>query len=377
MTNEEKKEDEPAEGEQIMASEAEVEGYDVTLNSRRNCVIYLNEILQAYGKNEALIQDRFVEIQKIFLKYIFDKKPAIQDISSKALTLIYKTGSAEIKESLVQSLSSTLTGDERAPKVGTAYETNDDKDEDRELNLGINDSSSTDQRKKLKTYKDLCRIAVDIGHKEMIYQFLEVHRHLTHYQDVQNAAKGLANIMMLDDRLKDDLLKITPKILLLTYDYDEGVRDTMRQLWGTLISVEQEPKVIEEKWPEILAEALSYMKEKEWRKRLAASLVLADLLPNRTWADIKDRFKDVFLGSLILLNDDVESVKKSATNLCKTIKRLTMKFANIYANNDIEELQEVLSLVVPMTIDEVIKSMNKTVKFWGVDLLFEIVKSST
>jgi hypothetical protein len=59
--------------------------------------------------------------------------------------LIYKTGSAEIKESLVQSLSSTLTGDERAPKVGTAaYETNDDKDEDRELNLGINDSSSTD-----------------------------------------------------------------------------------------------------------------------------------------------------------------------------------------------------------------------------------------
>jgi len=119
------------------------------------------------------------------------------------------------------------------------------------------------------------------------------------------------------------------------------------------------------------------MKEKEWRKRLAASLVLADLLPNRTWADIKDRFKDVFLGSLILLNDDVEAVKKSATNLCKTIKRLTMKFANIYANNDIEELQEVLSLVVPMTIDEVIKSMNKTVKFWGVDLLFEIVKSST
>lgn len=65
---------------------------------------------------------------------------------------------------------------------------------------------------------------------------------------------------MLDDRLKDDLMKITPKILLLTYDYDEGVRDTMRQLWGTLISVEQEPKVIEEKWPEILAEALSYMK---------------------------------------------------------------------------------------------------------------------
>ena len=62
--------------DQIMADH-ESKGYDVTLNSRRNCVIYLNELLQAFGKSEALIQSKFVEIQKIFLKYIFDKKPAI------------------------------------------------------------------------------------------------------------------------------------------------------------------------------------------------------------------------------------------------------------------------------------------------------------
>lgn len=191
------------------------------------------------------------------MKYIFDKKPALQDISSKGLTTIYKTGNAEVKESLVQSLSSTLTGDEKSQQIGG--ESNEDKDEDRELNLDITASSSTDQRKKLKTYKDLCRIAVEIGHKEMIYQFLEVHRHLTHYQDIKNAAKGLSNIMMLDERLKNDLLKITPKILMLTYDYNQEVRDTMRELWATLINVEDESKVIEDKWPEILKEALSYL----------------------------------------------------------------------------------------------------------------------
>lgn len=74
----------------------------------------------------------------------------------------------------------------------------------------------------------------------MIYQFMEVHRHLSHYQDIGNAAKGLTNIIMLDDRLKQDLLKITPKILMLTYDYNEGVRDTMKQLWSTLIDVDKE-----------------------------------------------------------------------------------------------------------------------------------------
>ena len=56
--------------------------------------------------------------------------------------MIYKTGNAEVKESLVQSLSSTLTGDEKSQQI--SGETNEDKDEDRELNLGIDSSSTTD-----------------------------------------------------------------------------------------------------------------------------------------------------------------------------------------------------------------------------------------
>ena len=77
-------------------------------------MIYLNEALQLYGKTEEFMKEKFVEMQKMFLKYIFDKKPAIQDISSKALTLIYQIGSPEVKESLVQSLSQRLAGDEKA-----------------------------------------------------------------------------------------------------------------------------------------------------------------------------------------------------------------------------------------------------------------------
>lgn len=191
-------------GDQIMQKDESKDKpnvYAVNLTSRRSCVIYLNELLQLYGAKESFIQESFVDLQKTFLKHIFDKKPAIQDISSRALTLIYKLGTAEVKESLVQALSKTLTGDEKsATHVGA--EQNEDKDEDRELMLDFHDQSSTEQRKKLRTYKDLCKVAVEIGHKEMIYQFLEVHRHLSHYQDISNAAKGLNNIIMLDDRLK-------------------------------------------------------------------------------------------------------------------------------------------------------------------------------
>ena len=119
------------------------------------------------------------------------------------------------------------------------------------------------------------------------------------------------------------------------------------------------------------------MKQKEFRKRQAAALVLIDYLPNRTWAQVKDHFKELFLGSLALLDDDIESVKKAAVNLTNTNKRLTLKFANIYSNNNIEELKEVLAILIPMVIDEVIKSQMKEVKFYGVNMLFEIIKSST
>ena len=99
---------------QTDASKDKPNVYAVNLTSRRSCVIYLNELLQLHGAKEAFIQESFVDLQKTFLKHIFDKKPAIQDISSRALTLIYKLGSAEVKESLVQALSKTLTGDEKS-----------------------------------------------------------------------------------------------------------------------------------------------------------------------------------------------------------------------------------------------------------------------
>ena len=180
---------------------------------------------------------------------------------------------------------------------------------------------------------------------------MEVHHHLTRYQDMKNAAQGLSGLIMLDDGLKEDLRKLTPKILLLTYDHNPEVRDTMRQLWSTLIDADKEQQVLEEKWPEIFAEALSCMKHKEYRKRISACLVLQDLLPNRKWPEIREHFTELFLQSLALLDDDVEEVKKVAVNLTKTNKRLTLKFANVYANNDLDELREVLDMVIPITID--------------------------
>ena len=67
----------------------------------------------------------------------------------------------------------------------------------------------------------------------------------------------------------------------------------------------------------------------------------------------------------------------AAYQLVKSNRRITLKLANVYTNSDAEELQEVLGTVIPMILDECLaKSTVKTVRFFAIDVLGEIVRSS-
>lgn len=101
---------------------------------------------------------------------------------------------------------------------------------------------------------------------------------MAHYQDIKNAAKGLSSIIMLDEKLRGDLLKIAPKILLLSFDHNSEVKETMKELWSSLIEVEKEEEVINQRWPEIFSEAFDGLNSKEYRRRQSSVLALSDLL---------------------------------------------------------------------------------------------------
>jgi hypothetical protein len=90
---------------------------------------------------------------------------------------------------------------------------------------------------------------------------------MSQYQDIKNAAKGLSSIMMLDDRLKKDLLKIAPKILLLSYDHSDEIKETMKELWNSIVEIKDEEKIINDRWPDIYKEAFKGLESKEYRKR--------------------------------------------------------------------------------------------------------------
>lgn len=63
---------------------------------------------------------------------------------------------------------------------------------------------------------------------------MEVHRHAVAFQNVKAAANNLNSIFMSDEKLKNQLKELAPKILLLTYDPNKDVSNALQQLWNFL-----------------------------------------------------------------------------------------------------------------------------------------------
>jgi hypothetical protein len=119
------------------------------------------------------------------------------------------------------------------------------------------------------------------------------------YQGVEKAAKGLRSIILQDEKLKEDMVRLAPQILLLTYDENPEVQRTMRELWTVMIDVEKESQIITERWDEIYDSAFKNVENQgNPRSKLASVKALTDLMPNRKWTEIKSHFKEIFLKTL-------------------------------------------------------------------------------
>jgi len=69
----------------------------IELNVKRNMAIYLHQMVALHGSDSKELQARFIQLQQIFLKFLFDRRGAMQDLASKSLTQIYNLGDETVK----------------------------------------------------------------------------------------------------------------------------------------------------------------------------------------------------------------------------------------------------------------------------------------
>ena len=340
---------------------------DSTLIAKRASIVQLSEFLM--NSDVANVwQEKLIQFQSIFFKYIFDKKDVIQEWASNVLTKLYQLGDANTREQLVANLTKTLSGSQTLTHM-------QEKEEDFELNIEY--KSSTDEGKKLKTFKDLWDIATDIGHNELIYQFLNIHRHLNHYKNIKKAAQSLHGILLEDQQIKADMMNIIPKIFLMTYDYNEDIRNTMKEVMNVLIIDKEEVQIIREKWDDIVKELSEAVNnQKEFRKRLAGLHAFSDIIVKEEWLRVKPIFEKLFNISFKLVDDVNDNVKQAAFGLLKTLKKITLRNGNVYTNTDLAEIKTIFDVVMPLILKRGIVSHLSVIKFYSVFLLSDILETT-
>jgi hypothetical protein len=78
----------------------------------------------------------------------------------------------------------------------------------------------------------------------------------------------------------------------------------------------------------------------------------------------------------VVAGDSKDTVKQAAFKLVKAFRSFTLKFANLYSNQNLKQLREVLDTVVPLVLEDCLKSMIPEVRKYGLYILCEIIKSS-
>ena len=73
--------------------------------------IYVHQIINLQGSCNKEVQDRFLSLQQIFLKFLFDRRATMQDLASSTLTQIYNLGDETTRQQLVDALSATFAGE--------------------------------------------------------------------------------------------------------------------------------------------------------------------------------------------------------------------------------------------------------------------------
>lgn len=134
------------------------QGEGLELNVKRNFVVYLHQIILLEGERNDDIKARLLPLQKIFLKFLFDRRSSMQDLASKSLTIVYNLGDDETKRNLVESLSATFTGQTEYKDTGNLTQELEEIKND-ELSADFRENFNDAQKKKLKTFADLTSVA--------------------------------------------------------------------------------------------------------------------------------------------------------------------------------------------------------------------------
>lgn len=285
-------------------------------------------------------------------------------MASKGLGLVYEYGDAKIKEDMLYSLVGTFT----EGRTIQAQSVTDNTVLFEEGDLGTTPDGSS-----ITTYKELCSLASEMNQPDLIYKFMNLANHNAIWTSRRGAAFGFQNLMaMAEKELEPYLPQLVPKLFRYQFDPNTQVNQTMKAIWQSLVKDNQ--KTVDKYFNEIMEDVLAGLGNRQWRVREASCAAVTDLVQGRQLAQIEPYLERLWKMCFRALDDIKESVRRAATQSCKSLTKLTVHYCdpNVVSAAD---GAKVINIVMPFLIEKGIVSDAEDVRKFSLDALLRICKT--
>ncbi|KAI9320591.1 proteasome stabiliser-domain-containing protein [Dichotomocladium elegans] len=332
---------------------------------RKASCIWLLSILK-FGKDQELIKKNLEIIHASFSRLIADRDDFTQEVASKGLGLVYEYGNAKIKEDMLYSLVGTFT-------EGRSIQAQSVTDNTVLFEEGA--FGTTPDGNSISTYKELCSLASELNQPDLIYKFMNLANHNAIWTSRRGAAFGFQNLMaMAEKELEPYLPRLVPKLYRYQFDPNPQVNLTMKTIWQSLVRDNQ--KTIDKYFTEIMEDVLSGLGNRQWRVREASCAALTDLIQGLQLAQIEPYLERFWLMSFRALDDIKESVRRAATQTCRSLTRLTVRYCDPTVVSIADGIK-VVGTVMPFLLERGIVSDAEDVRKFSLDALLNICKNGS
>ncbi|KAG5667004.1 hypothetical protein PVAND_015007 [Polypedilum vanderplanki] len=290
---------------------------EINVCSRQAISLWLLAIVQSCSNRVPVLNKRMT-LQMAFTHLLSEDNELVQDVASRGLGLIFNMSSEEEQSQLSTQLLDQLTEGNKG-KVRKV-------DEDTQLfEEGVLGKTPTGQN--MTTYKELCSIASDLNHPEILYSFMQLANHNASWNSRLGAAFGLQSISAVaKEKLQPYLENIVPRLYRYKYDPTPKIQNSMIAIWDAIIINSKE--TVEEFYWQILAEVIKNLTHPEWRTRIACCLAIRDLIrrPNglnvKGDGEIETELRDLWLQLFRVMDDFHEGTREAAGGTAKVLSKL-------------------------------------------------------
>ncbi|RBR16314.1 hypothetical protein FVER53590_05908 [Fusarium verticillioides] len=254
------------------------------------------------------VQSRLRETQAAFMRLLSARDELVQETASRGLSLVYERGDADLKSALVKDLVSAFTGNGTQLKV------------DQETELFEPGALPTGEGSSITSYKDIVNLANEVGDQRLVYKFMSLAANAATWSTRSAFGRfGLSNI--LSESEVDP--KLYPKLYRYRFDPNQNVQRSMDDIWKAL--VKDSGAVISTHFDAILEDLLKSILGREWRMREASCAAISELIQGQPFNKYENRYRDIWISALKVLDDVKGSVREAAFKLCRTLSNTLVR----------------------------------------------------